>query len=110
MINQENDQSVQMNDQSNHSTDAVIVNENMDVDRPLSLTGKDLELKVFSNQIYESPETRLERSSTSTPTLFQTPHTVNPCIRSLAEALIQVINFLTSFVGNGFREYDCYDE
>jgi hypothetical protein len=65
--------------------------ENMDIDDepPTNITN-DLKLKFLSNVVDSRPCTPVDGSFTSTPT-SQTPHAINPCVRILAKAVLQVL-------------------
>lgn len=53
----------------------------------------DLKLKFLSSVKESRPATPIDHSSTSTPTSSQTPQSVNPCIRVLAKAVLQVLPY-----------------
>ena len=65
--------------------------ENMDVDEPPTHIVNDLKLKLLSTVEDSRPGTPVEGSFTSTPTSSQTPQSINPCVRLLAKAVLQVL-------------------
>jgi hypothetical protein len=65
--------------------------ENMDVDEPPTHIVNDLKLKLLSTIEDSRPGTPVEGSFTSTPTSSQTPQSINPCVRLLAKAVLQVL-------------------
>lgn len=70
--------------------------ENMEVDEPHAeikntLTDTNLKLKLLSNVQDSRPGTPVDGSCTSTPTSSRTPQAINPCVRVLAKALLQVL-------------------
>jgi hypothetical protein len=65
--------------------------ENMDVDEPPTHIVNDLKLKLLSAVEDSRPGTPVEGSFTYTPTSSQTPQSINPCVRLLAKAVLQVL-------------------
>jgi hypothetical protein len=63
----------------------------MDVDEPPTHIVNDLKLKLLSTIEDSRPGTPVEGSFTSTPTSSQTPQSINPCVRLLAKAVLQVL-------------------
>jgi hypothetical protein len=69
--------------------------ETMDVDEGPSNMTKDLKLKSILSNVEDSrPGTPLEGSFLPTPTSSQTPQSINPCVRILAKAVLEVPHIL----------------
>ena len=62
--------------------------ENMDIDSPPLGNVTDLKLKLLSQD--SRPGTPVDGSFASTPTSSQTPQAINPCVRILAKAVLEV--------------------
>ena len=72
------------------STNNVTTTETMDTDEPPVNITNDLKLKLLSNVDDSRPGTPLEGSFLSTPTTSQTPQAINPCVRILAKAVLEL--------------------
>ena len=64
--------------------------ENMDFHQPAASIANDLKLKLLSSVEGSRPGTPVEGSFSSTPTSSQTPQSINPCVRTLAKAVLEV--------------------
>ena len=68
--------------------------ESMDTDDPPANITNDLKLKLLSNVEDSRPGTPLEGSFLPTPTTSRTPQSINPCVRILAKAVLEVLLYL----------------
>ena len=73
-----------------NNVDKSTAAENMDVDQPATSIANDLKLKLLSSVEGSRPGTPVEGSFASTPTSSQTPQSINPCVRILAKAVLEV--------------------
>ena len=96
----ENPENGKQNDNAPSSMEVDEECENMDTDEQSTNISNDFKLKLISYVEDSRPGTPVEGSFVSTPTSSQTPQSINPCVRVLAKAVLEVLCLLFKMINN----------